>query len=99
MTSALDWNFTYNGENQLLQANDGTSIINYEYDVNGLRTKKAVEGGKTERYYYNRGELAYITDNNNTLKYFFVRDTSGRLLKYIHTKKRNKISSNKISSS
>lgn len=46
MTSAFDWNYIYNGENQLVQASDGTSTINYEYNVNGLRTKKSVEGEK-----------------------------------------------------
>ena len=75
--------FVYNAENQLEQfLYNGVSAANYVYDWRGLRTKKTV-GSKTELYYYTDNDLTYITDQDNNLKYYFVRDLNGRLLQMI----------------
>lgn len=78
--------FTYNAENQLIQVNNSGGVMaNYEYNWQGLRSKKTA-GSKVEYYYYTGNELTYITDGSNSLKYFFVRDTTGKLLHMIDYK-------------
>ena len=75
--------YVYNAENQLIQIIDGGSTVaQYEYNEQGLRTKK-VAGSLTEYYYYDNGHLSYITSASNTLKYFFTRDAQGNLLNMI----------------
>jgi hypothetical protein len=51
-------------------------IAIYEYNHEGQRTKK-VSGGQTKMYYYNAGDLAYITDGVNEVRYSFTRDAFG----------------------
>lgn len=48
----------------------------------GLRTKK-ITPSKTELYYYDSDDLAYVTDLYNKIKFFFVRDLTGKLLHMI----------------
>ncbi len=75
--------YVYNAENQLIQIIDaGSAIAQYEYNHEGLRTKK-VAGSLTEYYYYDNGHLSHITDASNNLKYFFTRDAQGNLLNMI----------------
>ena len=57
-------------------------LANYEYNADGLRTNKTANG-KTEKYYYNGTKLAHITDGSSNLKYYFMRDASGRLLNMV----------------
>lgn len=57
----------------------GEEIALYEYNGEGLRTKKIADG-RTQWYYYNGNKLAYITDGNNKLRYYFTRNTQGKLL-------------------
>ena len=77
------WKYNYNAENQLIRVEkSGILIATYEYNGEGLRTKKVAEG-RTERYYYNGDKLAYITDGNNKLRYYFTRDTQGKLLHFL----------------
>jgi RHS repeat-associated protein len=73
--------YKYNAENQLVSAvnSSGTTIGEYEYNHEGLRTKK-VSGGVTQMYYYNASHLAYITDGANKLRYSFTRNAAGQLL-------------------
>jgi YD repeat-containing protein len=81
MTSDGSNSYTYNAENQLTSVKNslGTTIAIYEYNHNGQRTKK-VSGGETEYYYYNAGQLAYITDEYNNVRYSFTRNSAGQLL-------------------
>lgn len=75
--------YNYDAENHLISVVQGTATIaQYEYNADGLRTKK-IANGKTELYYYNGGELAYITDGSNNLRDFFTRDSSGNLINMI----------------
>ena len=75
--------YVYNAENQLIQIIDGgTTIAQYEYNDQGLRSKK-VAGSLTEYYYYDNGHLSYITNASNNLKYFFTQDAHGNLLNMI----------------
>ncbi|MDD2480725.1 MAG: DNRLRE domain-containing protein, partial [Lutispora sp.] len=77
------WVMTYNAQNQLITVNDGTNdIASYEYNGEGLRIRKVTQA-KIERYYYIGGRLTYITNDANTLKYYFTRDTRGKLLHMI----------------
>jgi len=82
------YTFAYNAENQLILIDlSGVEIVSYEYDSKGLRTRK-ITPTRTERYYYDGDDLAYVTEENsgtqqNNLKYFFTRDTSGRLMHMI----------------
>ena len=84
LTDIIDsgWKYIYNAENQLIRVEkSGVQIAVYEYNGEGLRTKKNAEG-RTERYYYNGDKLAYITDGNNKLRYYFTRDTQGKLIQF-----------------
>jgi len=72
--------YAYNARNELIQVSQGSTVIaTYEYNYEGLRTKK-VAGGVTEYYYYNGDQLAFITNASNAVKYSFTRDTDGNLL-------------------
>ena len=88
MTGAYGYTYTYNAENQLIRIDlSGALVAQYEYDNSGLRTRK-ITPARTERYYYDNGELAYVTEENegasqNKLKYFFTRDTLGNLMHMI----------------
>jgi YD repeat-containing protein len=70
--------YQYNAENQLTSVvnSAGTTIAIYEYNHEGQRTKK-VSGGQTKMYYYNAGDVAYITDGVNEVRYSFTRDAFG----------------------
>ncbi|OGO77599.1 MAG: hypothetical protein A2Y23_11595 [Clostridiales bacterium GWB2_37_7] len=75
--------FVYNDKNQLIRVESGATVIaTYEYNWLGLRSKK-ITVSKTENYYYTGDDLAYITDETNKVKYFFVRDINGVLLQMI----------------
>ncbi len=86
MLTSANYEFIYNAENQLVQVKrSGVVDAAFEYNWQGLRSKKTTSA-KVEYYYYTGTELAYITDGNNSLKYFFVRDTNGKLLQMIDYK-------------
>ena len=74
---------TYNAQNQIITVNDGTNdIASYEYNGEGLRTRKVTQA-KIERYYYIGGRVVYITNDANASKYYFTRDARGKLLHMI----------------
>lgn len=52
-------------------------MATYDYNSEGLRTKKTTANG-VENYVYFSGDLEYITDENNNLKYSFIHDNDGR---------------------
>lgn len=81
MESNGTYGFKYNAEDQLISVTNasGATVGTYEYNHLGQRTKK-VTHDKTEYYYYNGFQLAYITDENNQLRYNFTRDAYGKLL-------------------
>ncbi|MBC8611614.1 amidase domain-containing protein [Massilimaliae timonensis] len=56
--------------------NKGDSIINYKYDMDGIRTEKIVDGVTT--HYYTRSGLI-IAQDNDTDKLFFQYDSGGKL--------------------
>ena len=86
LKTSANYEFIYNAENQLIQVKrSGIVDATYEYNWQGLRSKKTA-GTKVEYYYYTGDELTYVTDGSNALKYFFVRDTNGRLLHMIDYK-------------
>ncbi|WP_349407797.1 polymorphic toxin-type HINT domain-containing protein [Pseudalkalibacillus sp. SCS-8] len=81
LKSDAKYQYFYDVEDQLVRVENGASSVvsEYEYDYEGLRTKK-VTSQKTEYYYYMAGELSYITDENNNLKYSFTRTSTNRLV-------------------
>ncbi|MTI66247.1 MAG: hypothetical protein FH753_06545 [Firmicutes bacterium] len=85
LTNNYDWEYIYNDANQLIEAKEnGVTKVRYEYNSDGLRSKKElVDEGKVERYYYNGNRLAYITDGSETLKYFFLRDMTERVINMV----------------
>ena len=62
----LNW---VNGK-QLIQYSDSNNIINYEYNVFGLRKSKSVNGFKTE-YKYDDTKLIYEKNNINEIYYYY----------------------------
>lgn len=76
--------YEYNAADQLktIKNSSGVSVGNYEYDYEGLRTKKTLSDGSVEHYYYVAGRLTHITDDTNKLKYSFTRNASGMLLSF-----------------
>lgn len=80
-------NYSYTGTNQIkeIKNNKNNIIASYEYNSNGLRTKKTTPEG-VEKYIYFSGDLEYITDENNKVKYSFVRDNNGTYVGFVdHT--------------
>lgn len=75
--------YQYNGLNQLVSVTTSKGIVQYEYNLDGLRTKKTLEDGTVDHYHYNGSDLAYVSDGNNSLKYYFVRSSTGSLLYFI----------------
>ncbi|MFD1739001.1 RHS repeat domain-containing protein [Bacillus salitolerans] len=73
--------YQYNPANQLVEVNtlSDSLVARYEYNHEGLRTKK-ITPSKTEKYFYSAGELSYITDETDKLKYSFTRTVSGTLV-------------------
>ena len=70
MTSSGNFTFTYNAENQLIRIqNSGVEVASYEYDHNGLRTKK-ITPSKTELYYYDVALLLGRCLTIRTLPYY-----------------------------
>lgn len=85
LTKAFEWDYIYNDADQLMEVKQsGVTKAKYEYNADGLRTKKElVQEGKTELYYYNGDKLVYITDGSHNLKYFFLRDIKGKSVNMI----------------
>jgi len=51
------WTFTWNGENRLATATDGTVTLSFSYDYMGRRIAKAIAGGATFAYTYDGWNL------------------------------------------
>lgn len=72
--SYLSWNCVWEGGRQLKQLSRDDNTIQYQYDVEGLRTSKKV-GNQTTQYIYNDSSLVYQTDGTNRL-YFLYDETA-----------------------
>ena len=87
MLSDENFDYTYTAANQIKEVKDknGNVVASYEYDSSGLRTKKTTPDG-VEKYVYFGGDLEYITDQNDKIKYSFTRDNNGTYVAFVdHT--------------
>jgi RHS repeat-associated protein len=75
-TSYRGYTFGWRGK-QLVNASDGTRTITFEYNEDGLRQKKTVNGLDTN-YYYNGSVL--IGMQRGTSKFLFSYDASGNVV-------------------
>ncbi|MBQ1734688.1 MAG: RHS repeat-associated core domain-containing protein [Lachnospiraceae bacterium] len=73
------WTFDLKNGRELATANNGTHSISYDYDVNGLRTYKIVDGVRHD-YVYASGQLLRETYTQSGTDYVldFLYDQSGR---------------------
>ncbi len=71
--ATLDWN----GRRLMSYNKDGTSI-SYEYDSNGLRTSKTVNGVRQEYYYDENGQLLYEI-KQGVYELYYKYDADGNL--------------------
>ena len=51
------WNFTWENGRNLATASSASGSLSFEYDSDGLRTKKTVSGGAAHNYFYAGGQL------------------------------------------
>jgi len=68
ITTFIQGSFTYNNWDQMKSFNSGNNIYNYEYDPEGLRTKKTSSGGTTRYHYNNDGQVIAETDAGNVVE-------------------------------
>jgi len=81
------WSFTWNGENRIITATQGTTVIDYKYDYFGRRVeRKVTEGGTVTsnvRYVYEQGsfnkveELDVLNSSAIAKKYVWGLDIAG----------------------
>ena len=73
------WTMSWKNGRELATASNGTHTVSYDYDVNGLRTYKIVDGVRHD-YLYASGQLLREswTENSVTYTLDFVYDHAGR---------------------
>ena len=65
-----NWSFNWKHGKQLATASDGTTVWNYSYNADGLRTKRASETN-TYIYVYNGSRLSQMTVDGHTLSFTY----------------------------
>ena len=76
------WNFTWKNGRNLVRASSENGTILFEYDSDGLRTKKTVSGGATHYYFYAGGQLLRETYDSNVLDFSYDANGYPYALKY-----------------
>ena len=71
--------FTWEEGRRLASASHGSDSVSYQYNADGLRTGKTVNG-VTTRYDLEDGNIAWQTDGTNTVHYSY--DANGDLVLY-----------------
>ncbi len=86
MLSNGDWHYSWNGENRLIMASNGNTVVQYAYDYMGRRFSKIINDGTTAttNYYIYDGwnliqELTYSQTHTLTNYYTWGLDLSGTL--------------------
>ena len=69
-----EWTYTWEHGRQLKSMSNSATTWSYEYNADGLRTKRT-NGTTTYKYTYNGSQLTQMTVGNNTLN--FTYDASG----------------------
>ncbi len=79
LTSQGNWTYTWNGENRLIEATDGTNTLSFEYDFQG-RLIKRTHNNQTEIYLYDDwNRIARYTGGVLLNDYLWGRDLSGSM--------------------
>ena len=71
------WNFTWKNGRQLATTKKTGYTISYEYDADGLRTQKTVNGVTTD-YYYEGNKL--LREKTATKDIYYYYDNSGKVM-------------------
>ena len=66
------WKFTYNAENQLVSATDGSVSVEYVYDPMGRQIQRNVDGVKTRYVYSGWQRIADYNGNTDSLQDRYV---------------------------
>jgi RHS repeat-associated protein len=66
------WLYTYNQNQRMIQADDGTTVAHYTYNGSGQRVKKNVSGTLTIFHYSLSGQLIAESDNAGTITAEYV---------------------------
>jgi RHS repeat-associated protein len=87
LTQDENYKYVYNalGQQTKVTTLSGETVAQYEYDENGLRTKKVI-GTKTYEYYYESGNLSMeiVRDKGDIIQYrYYQWDTSGKPLGFV----------------
>jgi len=72
-----NYTFTWQNGRQMASASVNGLNIGFEYDIDGLRTKKTVQNGETYNYYYSGSKLHAMTWENGAKMLSFLYDSSG----------------------
>ena len=78
LTYRDDMTFEWENGRILKKINTSYKAIQMNYDSNGMRTQKSVDGVKTNYYYDSSNNLFALTQGNDTL--FFYYDNSGEVM-------------------
>ena len=76
------WNFTWKNGRNLVRASSENGTILFEYDSDGLRTKKTVSGGAAHNYFYAGGQLLRESYSGNFLDFSYDANGYPYALKY-----------------
>ena len=76
------WNFTWKNGRNLASASSAGGSLSFEYDSDGLRTKKTVSGGATHYYFYAGGQLLRESYSGNFLDFSYDANGYPYALKY-----------------
>ena len=76
------WNFTWKNGRNLATASSANGSLSFEYDSDGLRTKKTVSGEGTHYYFYAGGQLLRESYSGNFLDFSYDANGYPYALKY-----------------
>ena len=76
------WNFTWKNGRNLASASSANGSLSFEYDSDGLRTKKTVSGEGTHYYFYASGQLLRESYSGNFLDFSYDANGYPYALKY-----------------
>ena len=82
MVTSGDWTFSWDGENRLIAASNGTSVVSFAYDCMGRRYQKVV-GTVTNTFLYDRWAMIREQSSSGvTNSYVYGLDLSGSMQGY-----------------
>lgn len=73
---------TWQNGRHLASLQKGSTVVNYKYDSNGMRTQKSDSNSTTYYYYDSNNNLIGLTKGNNTLLFYYDSDGNVTSFKY-----------------